>query len=472
MKLKHFGTDGIRGIVGGSITPKYIFKIAEATAELLRNRTYANEKKALVVLGCDTRLSCEYILNILSGVLAGYGVDVVTVGVVPSAALSFLTVNFNADLGIMISASHNSSLYNGCKFFDRTGEKLGEEKTAQLEKLIGKNSCEISAAASENVGAIKHRHGAARLWEKHLIKTFKPFFSALKRESSPETVHIDCAFGSGGECARKVLKSLGFDVRLHNTEYDGFNINRSSGAISPLSLRRAMKKAAESNIISPFAWVTREPNRDGFSVGFAFDGDADRCVVIDSDCEIVHGDVLLFNLAKSLKEKGLLAHNTLVATVMFNLGVEKALEGEGIKLLRTPVGDSHVYEAIKKHGLTLGGETSGHIIFPNIWCCGDALLTALQVLLVSQDSGKAAGNCKIYPQVTKNISVTSTQKKEFAKNMAIKEYIKLIKQNHPDYRVIVRPSGTEEVIRVTVEGKEHVNCERLTAAICDKIRNQ
>jgi phosphoglucosamine mutase len=489
MKLAHFGTDGIRGVVGSGFDAGYIFNIASAAARWLcghnTHDVVYNDKHntPYVVVGWDTRASCDFIADIFCGVLAGAGIHVLKVGVVPTAALSYLTAKFGAQMGIMVSASHNNYTYNGIKFFGPGGAKLSEDATRGLDALLTenqrrktKNECAVHTTA-ERVGRVKTDLKAIKHWERFLIKQFKKLSAATTRTR----VVIDAANGSGAECARRVLTALGYDVVLYNTAPDGFNINKGCGATVPDFLADIIKREngkASKHSASDRSLPTK---RLPLAAGFAFDGDADRCVVFDERGEAVHGDVLIWFLAKHLKSKGQLRGNKIAATVLFNLGVERALLSEGIGLIRTDVGDRFVYRAIKEQGLSLGGESSGHVIFPEIWTSGDGLLTALAALRALQETkderqktksekqktkderqkterecdvnlSDLVGTAGVYPQVNENIAASAGAKARLMRDPDFKAYFTRLSRDNPDHKIIVRPSGTEDIIRVTVEG--------------------
>ena len=424
MEFKHFGTDGIRGIVGDVITTDYVIKVAKATVAAIQPKK--------VVIGWDTRSSCDFIVNIMAGILAGSGVAVVKVGMVPTTALSYITYKTGADLGIMISASHNDYTYNGIKFFDSCGNKLGDEAAGKIDALIDSFGDGFdNAETAKPVGTITYDATAINIWQKFLISKF----NKVKRKGK---IAIDCAYGSGAGCAKDVLKALGLRATLFNTKYDGLNINANCGAINPETLTKLMMGSQ-------------------FAVGFSFDGDADRCVVFDENGDAVHGDVLIYLLAKHLGAK------KIASTIMFNLGVEKDLQKMGIEVIRTAVGDRFVKQAIVEHNLKIGGETSGHIIIPKIWKGGDGLIVALMVLEIMQKSGRKlselCSGINITTQINKKVPVTLEQKKQTKSKIEMQG----------DYKVIVRPSGTENIIRVTVEGACKQQCERIAQAEVAKL---
>lgn len=446
-KCQFFGTDGIRGIIGENLDAELITRIANATAVyVIKSTGGAIPKTPNIIIGTDTRASCDFIVHILAGTLANYGINIVKVGVVPTAALSFLTNKLNADLGIMVSASHCTAKYNGVKVFTPNGEKLSDAENQIFDKLIVKKA---KPQPSKVVGTITEDFKSINLWQNFLVKKFKTL------AGSNIKIAIDCAHGSGAACARDVLRALGFNVTLFNDKYDGYNINDGCGATKPSYLNQAMK--------------------DGnFDIGFAFDGDADRCIFFDENGKHIHGDVVIFLLAKYFHDRGELAKNKVVGTILTNLGVEKSLNNLGIKLVRTDVGDASVYYALKENYLTVGGETCGHVIYPKLWCAGDGLVFALLVLAMLACSNKklseCAGAAQVYPQANVNTESSPEQKKQLFADAGFKEFIKNSQKKYTDFRIIVRPSGTENIVRVTVEGADTESCNKIAAEIIAKIK--
>jgi len=403
--MKYFGTDGIRGVVGKTLTMDLVARVGEAIA--LQNHGRA-------IIGWDTRKSSNSIVKQLTKTLVAGGVKVTHIGVVPTTVLAFLTKELKCDVGVMITASHNPPNHNGIKLFAPTGEKLDEQSTALIDRLIDLDT----------------------LWQDMLVAKFAPVF---KDKKLPQVV-LDCANGSGASVAIDVFKRLGFDVEAHNTETDGVNINVNCGATCPEYLSERMKNGA---------------------VGFAFDGDADRCVASDENGSVVQGDVLLAVLARHL------GIAKLVTTVMFNTGTEKWLNRHGVDVIRTPVGDKYVYAELKKlttssplrwgfsskEGKVFGGEPSGHIIFPNLFPCGDGLITALVTLQIIVESNRPlcelCADVPIWPSILRNTP----------QDLPAGEYVR------EDVRVLVRKSGTENVTRVLVEGESLERCNAILSEI-------
>lgn len=440
-KCKYFGTDGIRGIIGQDMTADLVTRIANATA------VYMPKRPGKVVIGWDTRASCDFIVHILAGMLSYHGIDVIKVGVVPTAALSYLTNKLNVDLGIMVSASHCSAKYNGVKYFTSIGEKLDDDETYEFDKLIVQK--ETPQEAAKEIGVIADDFKAIKLWQKYLVKKFKSI------AGSKIKVAVDGAFGSGAQCAQEVMHALGINVTSFNDKSTGFNINDGCGATKPSYMNTAMKNG-------------------GFDIGFAFDGDADRCIVFDEKGNHVHGDAVIFLLAKYFKDRGKLNKDKIAGTILFNLGVEKCLNQQGIKLVRTDVGDSKVYHALKTEKLSMGGETSGHINFADIWCTGDGLVLALMMIAVLQGQNKptseVCSGVTIFPQININSEATPDQKRQLFADKGFDKFVKDCQKKYPDFRIIVRPSGTENIVRVTVEGADTKACEQIAMEIIAQIR--
>lgn len=449
-KCQYFGTDGIRGLIGNGFDPELITRIANATG--LHIITKCNDKPMQtrppkVVIGWDTRASCDFIVHIFAGILSYNGIDVIKVGIVPTAALSFLTNKMDADAGIMVSASHCLSKYNGVKVFTPDGEKMSDAQNYEFDQLIVKQL--KPQQASNRTGTITEDLKAIKLWQNFLVKRF----ASLK--GSKVKVVLDCAHGSGAECAREVMRMLGINFTLFNDKTNGYDINDGCGATKPNFLNAAMKSG-------------------DYDIGFAFDGDADRCIVFDEKGNHIHGDVVIYLLAKYFKDRGELGKNKIAGTILTNLGVEKSLNGIGIEMVRTDVGDASVYYALKKEGLTMGGETCGHVIVPKIWVAGDGLVYALVALsaLVTSDKklSDRIGGVQVYPSASINADATPVQKKQLFANADFKKYVKECQKIYAENRIIVRPSGTEHIVRVTVEGADTKSCEKIAAEIVVKIK--
>jgi len=427
MARRYFGTDGIRGRANGVITPELALRVGQAAGLVFRR----GEHRHRVLIGKDTRLSGYMIETALVAGFTSVGMDVFQTGPMPTPAIAMLTRSMRCDLGVMISASHNPFDDNGIKLFGPDGYKLSDEIEDKIEALIGSDLTK-NLAKSADLGRAKRIDGVHDRYIEFAKRT-------LPRTMSLEGMRIvvDCANGAAYQVVPEALWELGAEVISVGVEPDGFNINRDCGSTAPEELCRKV----------------REMRAD---IGIALDGDADRVLVVDERGHIVDGDQLLAVIAESFKEDGRLAKPGVVGTVMSNLGLERYLGGLGLKLERTPVGDRYVLEHMREHGFNVGGEQSGHIILSEFTTTGDGFVAALQVLAVvkkqDQPVSKVCHRFDALPQVLKNVRYKSGKPLENAKvRTAIKQaQARLNGQG----RLVVRPSGTEPVIRVMVEGDD------------------
>jgi phosphoglucosamine mutase len=440
MVRRYFGTDGIRGRANGVITPELALRIGQATGTAFRRGEYRHR----VVIGKDTRLSGYMIETALVAGFTSVGMDVLLLGPMPTPAVAMLTRSMRADLGVMISASHNPYDDNGIKLFGPDGYKLTDELEHEIEKLIdGK----IRLAKSADLGRAKRIDGVHDRYIEFAKRT-------LPRNMSLDglRVVVDCANGAAYRVAPGALWELGAEVFTLGTEPDGFNINKDCGSTSPDALRR---KVVEMRA----------------DVGVALDGDADRLIVADERGRIVDGDQLLAVIAESWKEDERLAKPGIVGTVMSNLGLERHLQQQGIELIRTPVGDRYVLEHMREHGYNVGGEPSGHIILSDYATTGDGFVAALQVLAVVKKSNKPVSEvCHRFdplPQVMKNVRYSNGKPLEHAD--VVSAIAKAQKRLGPQGRLIIRPSGTEPVIRVMGEGDDKFLIEEVVDGIVDAL---
>ena len=425
---KYFGTDGMRGIVGNELTSYHSYIIGR----------YLGEKsKKGVVIGTDTRISSpmlEYAL--ICGILEGGG-NAYTLGVVPTPCVSFALRSEKYDFGVMISASHNPYHDNGIKILNCHGEKLDDNTTSEIEAYIDAPL----VAVAKNYGRVEKASGDVSDYEEFLCSTIKTPLSNLR-------VGIDASNGSAYKIAGDIFLRLGAEVTLIGNEPNGKNINDSCGSTHPDTIR---------------ALVTSKR----LDVGFAYDGDSDRCIAIDKNGEIIDGDKILYILGCDLKRKGELKKDTIVATVMSNAGLNISLSKKGIKLARTNVGDRFVYEEMKSNGYALGGEQSGHIIVSKYANTGDGILTSLLLAELSVRERKSLGelsmDVEIFPQVNKNVRVKS--KEETLNSTALWDKVRLLEKSLDGGRILVRASGTEPLIRILVEGKSHSLCEKITSSL-------
>ena len=434
---KYFGTDGIRGIAGESLTADLSFKVGKALGKLL------TEKKdhPKVVIGRDTRISCDMIEHALTAGLTSTGVNVMTVGTIPTPAIAYLTKTIETDSGIMISASHNPYQDNGIKIFGPDGFKLTDEQELEIESLID-NSEQIKNASFEKIGKV---YGGNELTQKY-IQHIK---QSITGDLSDVKIALDCANGATTGVAPFIFGDLEADIETIGCQPNGININDNVG----------------STKIETISEFVKENNVD---VGFAFDGDGDRVLAVDAKGNIVDGDKIMFILAQHLKEQGELKDNMVVSTVMSNIGFYKAIEENGLQSVKTAVGDRYVVEEIRKNDYSLGGEQSGHIVLMNYATTGDGILTAVKLANIIKTSGKSleelASEVNIYPQKLVNIKVVD-KKAAMEDSDILAECEKVEKELEGNGRILLRASGTENLIRVMVEASS----DELTDKYCEQV---
>lgn len=439
---KLFGTDGIRGIVGEDLTHDLAMKIGEAAAYVL-----GGKKDLVVLIGRDTRISGQMLSSALSAGFMSQGAKVIDLGVVPTPAVSYLVKKYNASMGAMISASHNPSEYNGIKLFDGEGFKLPDAVENEIEKyLLGK-----AVPTTNVVGTYEVCDTAVEDYVNHIVDTAGKINKDLK-------IVVDCAYGSASATAPLLFNQLGLDATFMNFEYDGFNINDNAGSTHLEGLIKMVKK-------------------EKADVGIAYDGDADRCLMIDEDgCE-VDGDQIMAISALSLKKKKKLTNNTLVGTVMSNLGLVKFCEANDIDFVATKVGDRYVLEKMLECNYIIGGEQSGHVIFKNFANTGDGELTSIQVLGMLSDSkgsmSSLASVMKKYPQVLINVKVREEAKGQYENDQQVTDAINEVeKELAGEGRVLIRASGTEALIRVMIEGLDQDDINKKAKKIADVIKKK
>ena len=442
MVRKHFGTDGIRGRANVTITPELALKVGQGAGLLFRNGDHRHR----VLIGKDTRLSGYMIETAMVAGFTSVGMDVLLTGPMPTPAVAMLTRSMRADLGVMISASHNPYDDNGIKLFGPDGHKLSDAIELQIEELLDADLSK-KLAKSASLGRAKRIDGVQDRYIEFAKRT-------LPRNLSLDGMRIavDCANGAAYSVAPAALWELGAEVVTIGTDPDGFNINHECGSTDPAALSRKL----------------REVRAD---IGIALDGDADRVVLIDELGRLIDGDQIMAVFAESWQEEGRLAKPGVVATVMSNLGLERFLESKGIALARTAVGDRYVLEEMRKQGYNLGGEASGHIILSDYATTGDGLVAALQVLAVVKKLGRPASEvCRRFeplPQVMRNVRYKSGKPLENAKVVrAIKDAEQRLDGQG---RLVIRPSGTEPVIRVMGEGDDKSLVEDVVDGIADAL---
>jgi phosphoglucosamine mutase len=442
MSRKYFGTDGIRGRANGLITPELALKVGQAAGLSFQRGDHRHR----VVIGKDTRLSGYMIENAMVAGFTSVGMDVLLVGPMPTPAVAMLTKSMRADLGVMISASHNLYEDNGIKLFGPLGFKLSDDIEKQIEALLDDDLTK-KLAASQGLGRAKRIEGVHDRYIEFAKRT-------LPRDMNLEglRVVVDCANGAAYRVVPEALWELGAEVIAIGVEPDGFNINKECGSTSPDMLSRKV----------------REMRAD---IGIALDGDADRVIIVDERGQVVDGDQLLAVIAQSWRDDGRLSKPGIVATVMSNLGLERFLKEQGLDLVRTPVGDRYVLEQMLKLGYNLGGEPSGHIILSDYATTGDGFVSALQVLAVVQKLGRPVSEvCHRFdpmPQILKNFRYRSGKPLDA---LAVQSAISAAEQRLNGHgRLLVRSSGTEPVIRVMGEGDDRILVEEVVDQIVDAL---
>jgi len=435
-----FGTDGVRGIAGVDLTADLAFNLSTAAASVLADLGEFAGHRPTAIVGQDSRASGQYLEEAICRGLSSAGIDVYRVGILPTPAISFLVKDRGADLGVMISASHNPASDNGIKFFDRTGSKLADQIEAKIESVLGK-----IVESSNGAGSVIEDLGAKESYIQNLLKSLDGNLSGLK-------VVVDCANGAASFVAPELLKRAGAEVIAISASPNGLNINDDCGS---------------THLENLIAKVRSE----GADIGIAHDGDADRVLAIDDKGSVIDGDFILGILAQDME----LPTKTVVGTVMTNLGLIKALEEKGIKFIATAVGDRYVLEEMLAGGHTLGGEQSGHIIMSQYANTGDGLLTALQLISKLKKSGKSASELasfmKRYPQVL--INVSGVAKEKLSSNQVISKAVVDVQQKLGDKgRVLLRASGTEALIRVMIEAQELSLAQELASELATLVKSE
>lgn len=435
-----FGTDGVRGVAGVDLTAELAFNLSTAAASVLADLGEFAGHRPTAIVGQDSRASGQYLEEAICRGLSSAGIDVYRVGILPTPAISFLVKDRGADLGVMISASHNPASDNGIKFFDKTGSKLADQIEAKIEGVLGK-----TVVSTNGAGRVIEDLEAKESYIKNLLKSLDGNLSGIK-------VVVDCANGAASFVAPDVLKRAGAEVVAISASPNGLNINDNCGSTHLESLIAAVKE-------------------EGADIGIAHDGDADRVLAIDDKGSVIDGDFILGILAQDME----LPTKTVVGTVMTNLGLIKALEEKGIKFIATAVGDRYVLEEMLAGGHVLGGEQSGHIIMSKYANTGDGLLSALQLISKLKKSGKSASELasfmKRYPQVL--INVSGVAKEKLASNQVIAKAVSDVEKKLSDKgRVLLRASGTEALIRVMIEAEDHSLAQELASELATLVKSE
>ncbi len=442
-----FGTDGVRGVANDELTPMLAMQLGQAGAYVLSKE---KEHKPTIMVGCDTRISGDMLANALMAGACSVGANVVYVGVIPTPAIAYLTRRYRVDAGVVISASHNPVEFNGIKFFDGNGFKLPDALEDEIEQLIKSGMKDVQFPTGASIGKIKYRTDAREEYINHAVRAVHVDLRGMK-------IVVDCAEGASYYTSVETLKELGAEVVAIHNNPDGTNINANCGSthMGELQARVVFEKA---------------------DVGLAFDGDADRLLAVDENGHQVDGDVIMAIVGNHMKSKGELKDNTIVATVMSNLGFFLMGKEQGIHIEQTTVGDRYVLERMVQIGSNLGGEQSGHIIFLDENTTGDGLLSALHLLQVMVETGKKlsdlAGIMTVLPQALVGARVPNHKKDSYMEYTEIATAIKRVSEKFAeDGRVLIRPSGTEPLIRVMIEGKDQKLIEKEAKELAELIQN-
>ena len=442
-----FGTDGVRGVANEELTPLLAMQLGQAGATVL---TKENEHRPTIMVGCDTRISGDMLANALMAGICSVVANAVYVGVIPTPAVAYLTKKYKVEAGVVISASHNPVEFNGIKFFDGNGYKLPDSMEDEIEALIRNGMQGVEMPTGSRVGKIKYRTDAREEYINHAIQSVPVDLSGLK-------IVVDCAEGASFYTSVEALRELGANVvPIHNMP-DGTNINSNCGSthMEELQARVVYEKA---------------------NVGLAFDGDADRLLAVDENGAIVDGDQIMAVVGNHMRNQGKLKKDTIVATVMSNLGFFQMGEREKLHMEQTKVGDRYVLERMREIGASLGGEQSGHVIFLDENTTGDGLLSALHLLEVMVDTGKPlselASIMTVMPQALVNARVPNHKKDKYMEYPEIAGAIdELNRKFAGDGRVLIRPSGTEPKVRVMIEGRDQKMIDEEAHKLADLIQN-
>ncbi len=439
---KLFGTDGVRGVANTELSAEFALRLGSAAAYVLRTKHHGSK----MIIGRDPRISGDILESALAAGICSLGVDVHLTGVIPTPGISYLSRLIQADAGIVISASHNPMRDNGIKFFGGDGFKLPDEIESEIEDQVGRLDS-MYRPEGAGVGRMYRSEGLVEQYVDHLRRTFPYSLNGLK-------LVVDCANGAVYDIAPELFRKLGANVTAINCQPDGTNINLNCGSMYPDSLRELVV-------------------RERADIGMAFDGDGDRAIMIDDKGMTVDGDHILAVCGLHMASGGKLAGNTVAATVMSNIGLEIALRNKGVSLVRTQVGDRYVSDEMRKSGISLGGEKSGHIIFSQYSTTGDGLVTALQVLTAMTESRKPlselASQMREFPQLLINIAVADRD--AWTRVSTVADAIKSAEEQLEGRgRILVRASGTEKLVRVMAEGPDLAELEVVTQRVCEEIR--
>ena len=432
---KYFGTDGIRRIANTHLTPELVYKVAKAGAYVLSKHS---NHTPTILIGRDTRISGTLIESAMTAGFLSYGANVKLLGVIPTPAVAYLTKKLNADASVVISASHNTFEFNGIKFFSNKGMKIPDEIEEEIEEVIDSGKLEELTAKNEKIGISEIEFDLMNEYKEFIVNIFKDDIKKNLREDF--VVGIDTANGATYKIAEKIFTELGINYKIISNEPTGININENCGSTHLENIKKFVKD-------------------NKLSLGIAYDGDGDRCLAVDENGNTIDGDIVLAIVSKYLKEKNKLNKDTVVATVMSNLGLKKYAQTNNLNLVQTKVGDRYVLEEMLKNNYNLGGEQSGHIIMLDYNPTGDGILTSLMLIKILLEANTTASKLTdiitIYPQVLVNAKVDDKKKYDYSEDEEIqKEIEKLENEFSGDGRVLIRTSGTEPLVRVMIEGKD------------------
>ena len=432
---KYFGTDGIRRIANSELTPELVYKVAKAGAYVLSKHS---DHVPTIFIGRDTRISGTLIEAAMTAGFLSYGANVKQLGVIPTPGVAYLTKRYKADASVVISASHNTYEFNGIKYFSNKGMKIPDDLEEEIEEIMESGKLEELTAVNEKIGVAENREDLLEEYVYFFRKNFEEDLENMNKENF--VVAVDTANGATSAVADKVFTKLGINHIIINNKPNGININDKCGSTH---LEGLQKFVVENKC----------------NLGIAYDGDGDRCLAVNEKGEVIDGDIIMAIISNYLKSKGKLRNNTLVATVMSNLGLKKYAEENDINFVQTKVGDRYVLEEMLENDYNLGGEQSGHIIMLDYNPTGDGILTSLMLIKIILENqlpvSKLCDIIQIYPQVLINAKVDANKKYDYDKDEEIqKEIQKLEKEFSGNGRVLIRPSGTEPLVRVMIEGEE------------------
>ena len=450
---KYFGTDGIRRIANTELTPGLVYKVAKAGAYVLSKHT---DHTPTILIGRDTRISGTLIESAMTAGFLSYGANVKLLGVLPTPAVAYLTRKLKADASVVISASHNTFEFNGIKFFSNKGMKIPDSLEEEIEEVMDSGRLEELTAKNEKIGTAEY---CFDLINEYIYFFRKHFDDPIEEHHKDDfVVGIDTANGATSVVAERVFKELGINYKIINNTPDGININENCGSTHLENLKRFVVE-------------------NKLNLGIAYDGDGDRCLAIDENGNEIDGDILLAIISSNLRKKGKLKKDTIVATVMSNLGLNKYAQKNNLQLIQTKVGDRYVLEEMLKNGYNLGGEQSGHVILLDYNPTGDGILTSLMLIQTMLEENKKASELasiiKLYPQVLVNAKVNADKKYDYEKDEDIKKAIEnLEKEFAGNGRVLIRPSGTEPLVRVMIEGENQEYIAKRAKEIADLIEQK